>query len=444
MEKYISKENLETFSQDFNSSRTNKIAMNAAISVGVNPAASRWTARKDFVHQYSVRVDHKGITNQKQSGRCWMFAALNCLRYHVIQNLNLDDFELSQNYTCFYDKLEKANYFLECILQTLDEPEDSRYLNHLCRSPIQDGGQWDMISSIVAKYGIVPKSAMPESACSSATSEMNGIVTKKLREFAAVLRKEHKNGKSIDELREIKTQQMCTVYRMLSICLGTPPETFDFEVLTKDKEFISDKNITPKEFFDKYVKVDLSQYVSLINSPTEDKPYMHSYTVKFLGNVIDGTPVRYVNLPIEELKKAAIAQMKDNEPVWFGCDVGKRSARDSGVMSLEAYDYDNFFSTTFDLSKAEGLDYGYSMMTHAMVFQGVDLDENGNPTKWCVENSWGPDAGNKGMYMMTDSWFDKYMYQIVVQKKYLSPEILAAYEAEPIVLEPWDPMGALA
>jgi bleomycin hydrolase len=301
-----------------------------------------------------------------------------------------------------------------------------------------------MISSIVAKYGIVPKSAMPESACSSATSEMNGIVTKKLREFAAVLRKEHKNGKSIDELREIKTQQMCTVYRMLSICLGTPPETFDFEVLTKDKEFISDKNITPKEFFDKYVKVDLSQYVSLINSPTEDKPYMHSYTVKFLGNVIDGTPVRYVNLPIEELKKAAIAQMKDNEPVWFGCDVGKRSARDSGVMSLEAYDYDNFFSTTFDLSKAEGLDYGYSMMTHAMVFQGVDLDENGNPTKWCVENSWGPDAGNKGMYMMTDSWFDKYMYQIVVQKKYLSPEILVAYEAEPIVLEPWDPMGALA
>lgn len=442
MEKYISKENLEAFSNDFGSSRLNKIAMNAAIANGVNDAAARWGANKNF--EFSLTLDNKGITNQKSSGRCWMFAALNCLRFQVIKNLNLKDFELSQNYTCFYDKLEKSNYFLECILQTLDEPDDSRVLQHICRGPIQDGGQWDMISSIITKYGVVPKDAMPETACSSATSEMNSIVTEKLREFAAVLRKEHKAGKTIDELREIKKGQMCTVYRMLCICLGTPPETFNFTAHDKDNNFICDNGITPKEFYDKYVKMDMSQYVSLISAPTADKPFMRSYTVKFLGNVIDGTPVRYVNLPIEELKKAAIAQMQDGEPVWFGCDVGKRSSRATAAMDLEVYDYETFFSTDFSLTKADRLEYGYSMMTHAMVFQGVNLDENGNPTKWRVENSWGGDVGQKGMYLMTDDWFNEYMYQVVVQKKYLSPEIIAAYESEPIVLDPWDPMGALA
>lgn len=442
MEKYISKENLEAFSKDFGSSRVNKIAMNAAIANGVNDAAARWGVSKNF--EFSLTLDNKGITNQKSSGRCWMFAALNCLRFQVIKNLNLKDFELSQNYTCFYDKLEKSNYFLECILQTLDEPEDSRVLQHICRGPIQDGGQWDMISSIITKYGVVPKDVMPETACSSATSEMNSIVTEKLREDAAILRKEHKAGKSIDELREIKKEQMCVIYRMLCICLGTPPETFNFTAHDKDGKYICDNGITPKEFFEKYVKMDMSQYVSLISAPTADKPYMRSYTVKFLGNVIDGTPVRYVNLPIEELKKAAIAQMQDGEPVWFGCDVGKRSNRTTAVMDLDAYDYESFFSTDFSLTKADRLDYGYSMMTHAMVFQGVNLDENGNPTKWRVENSWGGDVGQKGIYLMTDEWFNEYMYQVVVQKKYLSPEIIAAYESEPIVLDPWDPMGALA
>ena len=442
MEKYITKENLESFSENFGSSRVNKIAMNAVIANGVNDVATRWGAGKNF--EFSLNLDNKGITNQKSSGRCWMFAALNCLRFQVIKNLNLKDFELSQNYTCFYDKLEKANYFLECILQTLDEPEDSRILQHLCKSPVQDGGQWDMISAIITKYGVVPKDAMPESACSSATSEMNALVTEKLREFAATLRKEHKAGKTIDELREIKKGQMSVIYRMLAICLGTPPETFNFTAHDKDENFICDNGITPKEFYAKYVKMDMSQYVSLISAPTADKPYMRSYTVKFLGNVIDGTPVRYVNLPIEELKKAAIAQMKDGEPVWFGCDVGKRSSRTTAVMDLDVYDYESLFSTEFDLTKADGLEYGNSMMTHAMVFQGVNLDENGNPTKWRVENSWGGDVGQKGMYLMTDEWFNEYMYQVVVQKKYLTPEIIAAYESEPIVLDPWDPMGALA
>ena len=237
---------------------------------------------------------------------------------------------------------------------------------------------------------------------------------------------------------------METIYRILCICLGVPPKTVTLEVRNKDKEFIRDEGLTPKEFYDKYVGLNLDDYISLINAPTEDKPYYHSYSVKFLGNVKEGRKVRYVNLPIDELKKAAIAQMKDGDPVWFGCDVGKSSERSQGVMDTALFDREDLFNTEFTMTKAERLDYGHSLMTHAMVFQGVNLDENGNPTRWRVENSWGKDPGKDGYYVMSDDWFNEYMYQVVVNKKYLSEKILAAYEEEPKMLEPWDPMGSLA
>lgn len=444
MNQSITMDELARYSKEFHSTNANQIAMNAVTSNGVKAAAQRWTGRKNAVHEYSIRLNNKGITSQKSSGRCWMFAALNCLRFQVIQKWNLEQFELSQNYTCFYDKLEKSNYFLESILQTLDLETGSRIISHLLSSPIQDGGQWDMISAIIQKYGVVPKSAMPESACSSNTREMNQYVTAKLREYACTLRKEAKAGKTVEELRAKKDEMMAEVYRMLCICLGTPPTEFDFEIRTKDGSYLRETSISPRDFYEKYVGVDLSQYVSVIHAPTSDKPYGKSYTVKFLGNVVGGIPVKYVNLPIEELKKAAIAQMKDGEPVWFGCDVGQSSERNSGVMDLEVYDLETLFSTEFSMTKAERLDYGHSRMSHAMVFQGVNLDENDRPTRWCVENSWGEDAGKKGMYLMTDEWFDEYMFQIVVQKKYLSEDALKAYAEEPIELEPWDPMGALA
>ena len=444
METAISKEMLEKYRTEFEASRANRVAMNAVTASGVKESAGRWTARKDAVHQYSIRLDNKGVTSQKASGRCWMFAALNCLRYQIIHKLNLEQFELSQSYTCFYDKLEKSNYFLENILQTLDEPTEGRLLHHLLTDPIQDGGQWDMISGLIQKYGVVPKSAMPESHASSNTREMNQVITVKLREFACTLRTMYQQGSSVEELRAKKEEMMATVYRMLCICLGTPPETFDFEIRDKENKFIGDYNLTPKTFYDKYVDVDLTQYISVINAPTSDKPYMRSYTVKYLGNVWGSAPVRYVNLPIEELKKAAIAQMKDGEPVGFGCDVGQDSSKKSGVMDLNTYDLRALFDTEFPMTKAQRLDYGESLMTHAMVFQGVDLKEDGTPVRWCVENSWGDELGAKGMFLMTDAWFDEYMYQVVVQKKYLSEEILAAYESEPIALEPWDPMGSLA
>ncbi len=444
MQQAITYEQLQKMEKRFAEDRANKVAMNAVTGTGVLANAKRPEAFRTDLHQFSLKIDQGDITNQKSSGRCWMFAALNTMRFEIMKKLNLDTFELSQNYTLFYDKLEKANYFLENILETLDEPTSGRLIAWLVSSPLGDGGQWDMICSLIAKYGVVPKASMPETFSSSATREMTSIMTEKLREYACRLRKAYKDGASEEELRAMKDEQMETIYRILCICLGVPPKTVTLEVRNKDKEFIRDEGLTPKEFYDKYVGLNLDDYISLINAPTEDKPYYHSYSVKFLGNVKEGRKVRYVNLPIEELKKAAIAQMKDGDPVWFGCDVGKSSERSQGVMDTALFDREDLFNTEFTMTKAERLDYGHSLMTHAMVFQGVNLDENGNPTRWRVENSWGKDPGKDGYYVMSDDWFNEYMYQVVVNKKYLSEKILAAYEEEPKMLEPWDPMGSLA
>ena len=301
-----------------------------------------------------------------------------------------------------------------------------------------------MLCSLIEKYGVVPKTAYPESKSSSASREMDATLTEKLREDACILRKLHGEGQTLDALRTRKAEMLNEVYRLLCICLGEPPKTFTFEYRDADDHFHRETGLTPKRFFEKYVGVDLSDYVSLINAPTADKPYGRSYTVRYLGNVKEGRPVRYLNLPIEELKKAAIAQMQDGQPVWFGCDVGKCSERDSGIMDLDIRSLEDLLDTRFTMTKAERLDYGQSLMTHAMVFQGVNLDENGKPNRWRVENSWGKEPGKDGYYLMTDRWFDEYMYQVVVNKKYLTPEQLAAYNAEPIALEPWDPMGSLA
>lgn len=444
MSQEITKEQIVAFDADFSAQRANRVAMNAVTNNGLLASAIRREAVEQDVHEYSISLEQGEICNQKQSGRCWMFAALNTLRYQVMKKYDLKTFELSQAYLFFWDKLEKSNYFLESILNTLDEKTSSRLIAHLLSSPLGDGGQWDMLCSLVNKYGLVPKSAMPESYSSSATSEMCSYMTEKLREFACILRRAHKDGESMEQLRARKEEMMQTIYNMLCISLGKPPKTFTFEYRDKDGNFHRDCDLTPKAFYEKYIGVNVNDYISLINAPTEDKPFYRSYSVSYLGNVIEGRPVKYVNLPIEELKKAAIAQMKDGEPVWFGCDVGKRSSRDGGIMDTELYDLDHLFDTTFGMTKGERLDYGQSLMTHAMVFQGVNLDENGNPNRWRVENSWGEDAGKDGYYVMSDRWFDEYTYQIVVNKKYLPKEVLDVYESEPIMLEPWDPMGSLA
>lgn len=443
MDKKISQEDLQQFETQFDENRSYKIAMNAVTKNGVNESAMNYRAAASLPQEFSVSLKQGKVTNQKKSGRCWMFAALNFMRVKVIQDLNLETFELSQNYTLFYDKLEKANYFLENILATLDEPTDGRLIAHLLADPLGDGGQWDMLCNIIEKYGLVPKYVMPETAVSSATADMRNYMTKKMREYACRLRRAHKDGATAEQLRAQKDAMLSESYRMLCICLGKPPKTFDFEYRDKDGSFHRDTNLTPQEFYKKYVGISLGDYISVINAPTEDKPYYRSYTVQCLGNVAEGRPVKYVNLPIEELKKAAIAQLQSGEPVWFGCDCGQGSSRE-GMMDTELYDVEDLFDTTFPMTKAERLTYSESLMDHAMTLQGVNLDENGKPNRWRIENSWGDEAGRDGFYVMSDRWFDEFTYQIVVNRKYLPKEALAAYDSEPIVLAPWDPMGSLA
>lgn len=440
----LTTEKLDAYSSDFRSVPALHVAMNAVVNQGINAVAKDFQVERSVPHDFSIRLEQGEITNQKRSGRCWMFAALNTMRIAVMKKLNLDTFELSQSYTLFYDKLEKANYFLESILQTLDEPTEGRLIAHLLSAPLGDGGQWDMFCSLIDKYGIVPKSVFPESVCSSATAEMNSYMTEKLRGDACKLREAYASGAGLDALRRQKEEMLRDIYRILAVSLGEPPKTFTFSYRDKDNTFHCEKDLTPVAFYKKYVGMDLNEYISLINAPTADKPYYRSYTVQFLGNVIEGRPVKYVNLPVEELKKAAIAQMRDGLPVWFGCDVGKRSNRVNGVMDPTLYDLEGLFGTAFDMTKAQRLDYGQSVMTHAMVFQGVNLDAEGKPDRWCVENSWGDEPGKKGYYVMSDRWFDEYNYQVVVNRKYLSPEILKAYDSDPIELKPWDPCGSLA
>ncbi len=420
------------------------LAMNAVTANGIGKASTDIEALKKNVHEYSVLLKTGEITSQNQSGRCWMFAALNAMRFGLIKKYNLENYEFSQTYPLFWDKLEKSNYFLENILATLDEETGSRIVAFLLTAPLNDGGQFDMFAGLVEKYGVVPKSAMPETVCSSATAEMDKYLTLKLREYACKLRGDYSRGEPLESLRAQKEDMLSTIYRMLTICLGFPPEKVDFIVRDKDNNLIREEGLSPQEFYEKYVGWDLRDYVSLINAPTGDKPYGQAYTVRFLGSVHEARPVRYLNLPVDELKKAAIRQMQDGEPVWFGCDVGQRHVRELGIMDTRSIAVDKLFGTGFPMTKEERLDYGESLMTHAMVLQGVHLDAEGKPVRWRVENSWGKDKGKDGYYLMSDDWFSEYTYQVVVHKKYLSPEQLAQYEGEMKVLEPWDPMGSLA
>ena len=441
----ITPEDTARASAEFVGCRANRIARNAVSSMGVRQAARNPEAIARDTSTFDIQLEQGDITNQMHSGRCWMFAALNTMRYRVMQKLDLKTFELSQAYPLFWDKYERSNWFLENIIATADQPLDSREMFFLLSDPVSDGGQWDMFASLVRKYGVCPKEAMPETACSKNTSELNGCLTRYLRVCAKELRQAVSDGMGADELQAMKREMLQNVYKILAICLGEPPQSFEVHIRS-DGELKASGTYTPQEFFREFVGMDLDSYVSIINAPTADKPFMRSYTVKYLGNVLEDGGVRYVNLPIESLKRVAVAQLKDGLPVWFGSDVDQSFLRQDGVLDPEAVDVDDLFHLPIEggLTKGERLEYGESLMTHAMVLEGVNLDNAGKPELWRVENSWGDDHGKKGYDIATERWFDEYVYQVVVDKKYLTEEELAAYESEPIELAPWDPMGSLA
>lgn len=439
----ITNEMTAKFAEAFKKNNKHNALARSVIKNGISASAENFETQANNVPVFSVDLATGKVANQKQSGRCWMFAALNTFRHKMLNSFKLKDFELSQNYTFFWDKYEKANYFYENVLATADQELTSRKVAFLMQTPQQDGGQWDMIVSIFQKYGVVPKSVMPESSNSSNSRDLNNYLNKLLRKDAVTLRSLVAEGKADEEIQKAKEDMLQNVFNFLAMSLGTPPTEFDFEYRDEDKNYHLDQHLTPQSFFEKYVGVNLDDYVSIINAPTADKPYNKSYTVEMLGNVVGGKDVKYLNVDMATFKKLAIAQLEDGESVWFGCDVGQSSTRESGIMALDAFDVNDLFDINFTMTKAERLDFGESLMTHAMVLTGVDIVD-GQSTKWKVENSWGEKVGDNGFFVASDEWMDEYTYQIVVRKEFLTPEQLAAFEAEPTVLAPWDPMGALA
>ena len=417
---------------------------NAVTHNGIHASLETRKSAVENTPVFSLDLTKDKVTNQKASGRCWMFAALNTFRHKMISSFQLEDFELSQAHTFFWDKYEKSNWFLEQVIATADQELTSRKVAFLLQTPQQDGGQWDMVVSLFEKYGVVPKSVYPESISSSNSRELNTYLNKLLRQDAQILRDLIHSGADSEAVSSKKQALLQEIFNFLAMSLGLPPREFDFSYRDKDNQFHSESGLTPQSFYKKYVDLQLDDYVSIINAPTTDKPYGKSYTVDMLGNVVGSRPVRYLNVPMDRLKELAIAQMKAGETVWFGSDVGQVSNRKAGILATDVYDFEAGMDIHLVQDKAGRLDYAESLMTHAMVLTGVDLDEAGQPRKWKVENSWGDKVGTDGYFVASDAWMDEYTYQIVVRKEFLTADELAAYEAEPIVLAPWDPMGALA
>ncbi|MBC1992450.1 aminopeptidase C [Listeria welshimeri] len=431
---------VEIFSKKWRENPDKLVFQASIMKNGIKAATENPISKVNNQPIFSHEVKTEKVSNQQQSGRCWMFAALNTFRHKLNGTLGLKDFELSQNYTNFWDKLEKANYFLENIIETANEDEDSRLVSWLLDTPQQDGGQWDMLVSIIEKYGVVPKSVMPETYQSSKSADLNHLLNERLRTDAVILRKAVQEKKDTAMLKE---EMLAEVYQLLVLTLGEPPKVFDFEYRNKDNEFKQDLQITPKDFYERYIDMDLKNYIPLINAPTKDKSFNQAFTVDYLGNIVDGTPIKYLNVEMNVLKKAAADQIKEGETVWFGCDVGQLSERTSGIMDTDIFLLNQAFGFKSAMTKAERLDYKHSMLTHAMVLTGVNV-ANGSVNRWKVENSWGEKIGNNGYFVASDTWMDEYTFQVVVHKKHLSKDLIEAFNQKPIALKPWDPMGSLA
>lgn len=420
-----------------------KVMQNAITQVSIRDLAWQHDIVKDDEHVFSLQLDDWTATNQKSSGRCWMFAALNLFRMGAMKKLKCKNFEFSQNYTLFWDKLEKANYFLEAIIATADRNVDDRTVKTLLGRPVDDGGQWTMFISLVKKHGLVPKAAMPETESSSSTGMMNGVLTEKLRGGAKMLRDMSAGGAKPAALRAAKEDLLNVIYRVLAIHLGNPPAKFDWQWKGTDKKVHRQRNMTPKTFAERYVTVPMDDYVGLVHDPRKENPIGRMFTVDYLGNIVGSPQVTYLNVDVELIKKITLKTLQDGEPVWFGCDVGKDIHTNKALWDADIKDLGAIYDTTFDMDKEARLNYSMTAMTHAMMFTGVDVVA-GKPRAWRVENSWGTEKGKSGFYRMNDSWFNEHMFEIAARKKYLPPKLQEALSRKPIVLPAWDPMGSLA
>ena len=385
---------------------------------------------------FSHRVKTVGITDQESSGRCWLFTGLNVLRAKVIDKYNLPGLEFSQNYNSFYDLLEKSNLFLQAIIDTKDLPLEDRKVDWLLKNAIGDGGQFTGVSNLIMKYGVVPKEVMPETYQSDNTGQMGMILKWKLREYALELR-----GLKANKTAERKEAMLTEIYRILVECLGVPPTEFEWTRYDKAGNVVSTKKYTPKSFYQEYIGDDLEHnYIMVMNDPSRE--YNKVYEIEYDRHVYDGENWVYLNLPIEKVKELAIASIKDNTAMYFSCDVGKFSDRKKGTLDIKNMDYESLFRTKFPMDKKQRIQTFSSGSSHAMTLIAVDLDEAGQPKKWMVENSWGAASGYQGNLIMTDEWFDNYMFRVVVEKKYVPADIMKLMEQKPIMLPSWDPMFA--
>ena len=439
----ITKKQLTAWSKAFTASGERKLASMALSRTDLSTVAYVPQAAFAMRQKFSVEIPTLDVANQQASGRCWLFAATNVLRERIARELNLERFELSQSYLAFWDKFERANYFLESILATKDLPTDDRRVAFILTTGVHDGGQWDMFVNIVEKYGVVPKDVYDETWQSCHTGGMNHVLNRNLKACAAKLRAMAGKGADEKALQAEKADMLGKIYGFLCSCYTEPPKTFDFEYVDKDKQYHVERGLTAQSFKDRYVGDYLNEIVSVINAPTKDKPFHRTFTVELLGNVVGGKPVKYLNLPMEELKAAIIRQLQGGQVVWFGSDVGKFGEREKGVWDDQSFDLGLLTGLDLTLTKEDALNYWFSAMNHAMVITGVNLDEQGRPTRWKIENSWGDKNGEKGYYICSDTWFDQYVFQASIEKAYLG-DAAALMAQKPIVLAPWDPMGTLA
>ncbi|WEV60024.1 C1 family peptidase [Bifidobacterium sp. ESL0728] len=540
--KAISAEDVRSYSENYNTgsaARANHVAANAAVKNGVIKAATSYEGTRELTHDFSIELKQGTITDQQRSGRCWMFASLNTLRYELMHRWKLEDFEFSETYLFFWDKFEKSNTYLENVLDTLDEPTDSRTFEAINAYPADDGGWWQMFVNLVNKYGLVPKSAYPESQNSKDSDAFTQYLTTKLHQFAIQLRQHHENGKSMDELREFKKKYMEDVYGICAISLGEPPAKFDWLARVKDgddddkdsggkstgnkeaktaeagkadsepdetaknsgdsaqlgnaatakvnnntddtdaakvaasastgahasksgnasdsaaktgenqgeagideRKQIVEHDITPLEFYHKYVPVDVNDFVTLCNNPMKSRPFYTHFQLKYSTNVAETGNLDFTNVPIDVLRKAAVDQVKAGHPIWFACDCMQYCVRDGGYFSKNAVRVDELFGTDFSIDKANGLEYGDYPSNHAMTITGVNLDESGKPNRWKIENSWGKSTGTDGYYVADGEWFDQFVTEVIIRKEFLDDKTLKTTQAEPVILDPWQIISA--
>ncbi len=431
----IDAELLSVIRQSYTGSAEQKAIRNALNAQSMSLLAENSENLAMIDTHFSHEVKTKGITDQKSSGRCWLFSGLNVLRAKMISTHDLGGFTFSQNYVFFYDQLEKANLFLESIIRTRSLPMSDRTVDWLFSNPLSDGGQFTGVSDLVSKYGLVPASVMPETLCANSTSNMSTQLRTLLRQDGLALRAA---GKKAD-LGAMKADMLMDVYRILCLCLGEPPAEFEWTRYDAKDEFVSRKTYTPKSFYDEFVGADLTGgYVMLMNDPSRE--YGKVYEIEYDRHVYDGHNWLYVNLPIERIKEVAIASIKDDTALYFSCDVAKFLNRGKGVADLDNYDYESLLGVQFTMDKKERILTHASGSSHAMTLKAVDLDSEGRPVKWMVENSWGATSGYQGNIIMTDRWFDEYMFRVVAEKKYVPADILKMLEQTPVKLPAWDPM----